>query len=323
MKLILHIGMPKSGTSSVQKTLYDQQESLSRQGFFLLNGLGKPNNNGFSGAFENFPNQHSRSGGHSKESWQRVVNERVRRFRDEVWDACRTHHTVMVTSEQMSRRFQARNIEELSSVVSPLFSSVDVVCSVRDQLFALPSLYWLSVKSGKETRPFVRWLREAGLHIPVLRYDELADRWAEVFGRENIKIMVFQEEEAWDAVSTFFASVLPDFEADDVFQGIQKKNRSGSALQTSLMRQINRWHSLGLSSSSESRKTLGQKKRALLEKTSAAGGFRPNRIGPRTSGYVVDHFRDSNLRLAQRYLGSDWPFRSQEIYLDQSAKNGD
>ena len=315
MKLILHIGTPKTGTTSIQKALYDEQEALSSQGIYLLERLGRPNNNLFSGAFEDYPNQYSRAGGHSRDSWEALVAQRLQTFLEEVDAAANNHHTVLVTSEQMSRRFGSQNITRLAGTLIPKFSEISVVCSVRDQVCALPSLYWLSIRTGAETTSLRRWVMERGLFQTHLYYDQLANKWGTAFGGQNLKFLVFQETKDWDAVTSFFSSVIPSFVPISGPQLAQRRNRSGSAAQSILLRLANYSYGLRNKRNPKSWRELSSRKRQILKISTFLGGFRRGILSGELAEVVARHFLESNQRFANAHLGSEWPFPAQVMWL--------
>lgn len=315
MKLILHIGIPKTGTTSIQKALYEERDSLSAQGVYLLKGLGVPNNKGFSSAFESYPNSYSWQGNHSQQSWKRMTKESIDAFRREVQDASQDHHTVLVTSEQMSRRYRETNIKQLGEVLLPLFSEFSVVCTVRDQIYAIPSLYWLSVRTGVEKRNLADYCRQVGVFQPHLHYDELADVWGSVFGRNNLAFTVFQESKKWDAVQDFFSSVVTVSRQPNSPTISPRRNKSGSIPQTRLLRLMNQTYPFFNEDSPESRKSLKSRKRKAVRFTSFLGALPGNVLDDELAREVVSHFRESNTRFAQSFLNAHYPFPEQVRYL--------
>jgi hypothetical protein len=207
MKLILHIGTHKTGTTALQQFLYANREPLAMQGFHYAtpgNGLPEANfvanalNVGEAPVVQAFFEKHAgiarRRGAHailaSAENFYAlsVLNAMARR------EAC---------ADAVMRD---RNLIERLKVLMPdELASVQIVCYFRRPDRYAESLYSQHVKRGVSfDGAFADFLP---IIKPALFYDKHIQAWSAVFGKGNVAVRLYEPVSA-DIVGDFVQNVL-------------------------------------------------------------------------------------------------------------------
>ncbi len=203
-KLFLHIGSHKTGTTSIQHNLAHNTEALAAHGLSYFYESRIP-------VDEPPPDLHSWLGFVDRE---RIAPSGMT-VRDpdllvELLDA--TRGDVIVSAENFSFFFGEQQIRELYSLLTLVFSDIDVVCYLRRQDRHVISHH------QEGSKPLRRAENElfghSGLAIPAwtpdhdlyLDYQRRLTTWADVFGRDALRIRVFDRTRlhGGDAVADFF-----------------------------------------------------------------------------------------------------------------------
>lgn len=192
-RLVIHIGIEKTGTTSLQHYLYLNEARLAAHGIGLLHGAGVPNNRQlahYASAQERdrIPSTWQGEAIPEGMAWYDVMYQRVRA---EIEALPASVQTVMVSSEHLHSRL--RTVEEVRRVADlfqGLFQSVDVVVYLRRQDRLAVSLYSTSLRAGWAHGNVLPKAGVARQHY----YDfaQLLDRWASVFGREHMVVRLFE-----------------------------------------------------------------------------------------------------------------------------------
>lgn len=243
MKLILHIGSPKTATTSLQHFFYHNRKALSESGFLLFDGLGEPNNIDFaaffaSNSFNNMGLWHRRRGILSEADKHRFFKSRdfVYGIERQIAHASGFHHTAIISSEQLSSAVRkSADIERLARFTNERFHSVQVVCFVRDQVEMIPSVWSTSLKSGS-TASLAKVTRTAVL-TQSLNYLRMANAWSEHFGKENMLFSLYRSDAEWDVRHYFTDRYLGGLPT--VGFASERKNPSYSSLEANAVRLVN------------------------------------------------------------------------------------
>lgn len=182
----LHIGTHKTGTSSIQKFLFDNQNALKELGFlYPLTGRdGKIDSDGkceINGNYQlalellkddkraryrNWLQHHK----HVKGSWKKLVSE---------IDESRLKN-VIVTSEDLS----FLKPEQMSAIADYLSGyEVKIIVYLRNQYAYLKSLYAQDIKTGCESKSFKTYLEKMKY---LGFYDERIEPWANIFKKDSL-----------------------------------------------------------------------------------------------------------------------------------------
>ena len=192
MDAILHIGIGKTGTSSIQKALFSNQALLSEQGFHYpespVAGWGGRHIklSAYGLADDLFP--------HPRKVMQ-LSPETLNRFREELRTDLADElkglppgvRTVVFSDEGLSSFSTEAEIARIRDLLAPHFSAIRVIVYLRRQDRHSVSHYTQHLKAGRKPNAILRKKK-------FYRYDELLDLWAGVFGEDAIKPRIFERE---------------------------------------------------------------------------------------------------------------------------------
>ena len=204
MRLVLHVGFPKTGTSSIQSYCTQNQEALKAQGVLyaktgrVLRFRERERHVGLAMAFRP---PHMASTG-LMQSYGLVRPKARRRFtqkflRDLDREVARSPgaHTVILSDEALGA-FPDRAVPEmLHEDLTCRFDQVSILCMVREPVGHLTSNYAQEVKMGG-TRPWPEFLQKMIAHSFFL---DKIHGWQEIFGAQNVLVRVMKQ----DAVADF------------------------------------------------------------------------------------------------------------------------
>jgi ubiquinone/menaquinone biosynthesis C-methylase UbiE len=117
MKLVLHIGTEKTGTTLLQDWLYANKAALSEQGVFLSAVMGQTNNRKIVSYFQTSLDDFTRRNKIHSQAEKAAYFEG---FEAEVWAEIKAgaaeHHTMVITSEHFhSRLCNRKEIQALAA----------------------------------------------------------------------------------------------------------------------------------------------------------------------------------------------------------------
>ena len=206
MKLIVHIGTPKTGTTAVQQFLKHNQQVLRGVGFHYAT---PPHNLGHANSVANALNA-----GDSR-TVQAFLAKHVRRARRNGAE------TILISAENFyvrdvlasMQRGQAcpnaierdgRLVQTLRALLPGEIEACRIACYFRRPDRYAESLYNQHVKRGIVQSSFAEFL---SLIEPTLSYDRCMRSWADVFGKSNCVVRVYDSVKK-DVVGDFVANVL-------------------------------------------------------------------------------------------------------------------
>ena len=245
-KLYLHIGTEKTGTTLLQEWLYTNKKNLSKNGIYLPNQLGEPNNILLPTYFQ----------GHLDDwAWsKRIQNKQekdiffegfLNRVTDEITTAKNNHDTFIITSEHFHSRLQLiEEIQNLYVFLKSLFDEIYIICYFREQFDTAISLYSTFLKR-EEVRDIDSFLNYGDNKVTpenyYFNYLNIADNWASVFKSKNCIFKVYDKSRFVDndLRKDFILTLNKDIDLDKFDWSITSKNESLFALQSIAYRYIN------------------------------------------------------------------------------------
>jgi hypothetical protein len=302
MTIYLHIGTPKTGTTSIQTFVDVNAAALAERGFVVPTSLGKINHRRL--VMYAMDERHFDSLRRSKRI---VTPESVRvyrgkflpEFRSEIagW---RPDQSIIMTSEFLMR---LRRIDELERLKDLLLltrqTDIRVIVYLRRQDLYYTSGYSQSMKGGKE---FV-FAPEGEISEAANYYDRNLEPWAKVFGQHALVVRPFERSalKNGDAVDDFmFLLGLNDLSG---FQRPPIRNESLDAYTVEFLRRVNRF---------VPRKSLGKENRVrmrLIQALEALSDGPKLQMTRANAERFLQHFEESNRTVARTYLGQDVLFR--------------
>mgnify|MGYP006267418919 CR=1 FL=1 len=178
MRIILHIGTHKTGTTSIQDVLRASSDVLRRAGILFPEAGCPP---GLSGqhmlAWSVLSSKHHKLPSPKPPVWEALWRE---------IDTLRPRK-VILSAEAFSRA-DASEVEVIRKKMEG--KEVSVVCYLRDPAAYLKSAYKQQVKMGKCSDSFSSFVKDG---VKDVDYKSLVDRWARVFGASNVHVRPFDE----------------------------------------------------------------------------------------------------------------------------------
>lgn len=309
MKLVLHIGTEKTGTTSVQAWLESNRDALSCRGIFLSNVLGRPNNRALAHAFQNDVDPYLlpmgiRTAGDVKAFRTSIL----RKLANEVKAAAKDHDLMIISSEQFhSRLFFDEEVSKLAHQLKKIFSDVTVVCYLRHQLEMRRSFYSTLVRQGLfvALEDFDNNIDEQSLYY---NHEALVRRWEAAFGANQLLLREYMCDKLHrgDVVQDFRAYALPSLDPEGLMALDSAKNATLSALHIEAFRLINRWlpYSIGMGVLSKSNARAKRVLSAALDCVSPL--LRTPSFSQRELAIgegIVSRFSESNRRVSDTYFG--------------------
>ena len=329
MKIILHIGTEKTGTTTLQAYLARNQEALAEMGHL------------YPLSARDFGPMHAPlvhiacddDNLNELRNWRRLMDkeslhrERVqleKNLLDEV--AAANPDTLIFSAEHLSSKLsEDRELERLKVFLGQMSNDFQIVLYVRDQRKLLASSYSEAVKNGR-TSGFKLVLPSDGqsitdawrarrdathnvfhMHDPLpfwVDYLALAHRWARVFGKENVTVRPFVRAtfRDGDLIGDFFDVTGLPF--DPSWPKPQDMNRSGTPFALLLLRGLNTFLPPTYPRSGRTPKL-----RVWFRGTRLLNAI-PGKVfalDTATEAQVAAFFHDDNQRLAEEFMKGDWP----------------
>lgn len=217
MKITLHIGVEKTGSTSIQTYLTRNREALLKKGILYAQSLSLPNND-FLVAFSHDPNK--KSDIRAKYTIPDSANE-IEKFKNKVDSDLREEiekhnpSRLIISNEHLTSRLGS--VEELDRVFDFLYKfsdDIELLIYLRRQDSLLESLYSTAMIAGN-TYDFNTYLRKLRNRHD-LHYYSLLKMWERFIPKEKMKIRIFEKEKLLNQ------DIVDDF-LDQV--GIVRENR--------------------------------------------------------------------------------------------------
>jgi hypothetical protein len=203
MKVVLHIGTEKTGTTSIQAALRRDRDLLAQKGILVPRLLGSPNHMEVA-VVGMEPNPES--------ELQIAALSQTGMSRDEYFQACRDSlmaelkqgkfHTILISNEHCHSRIQTE--PELTRIFSLLGvdpKDVRVLVYLRRQDTLAVSAYSTRLRLGD-----IRGVFDDGQAEQYFRYDKLLNFYEGVVGHTNMTVRLFERERLveGDGVQDFY-----------------------------------------------------------------------------------------------------------------------
>ncbi len=195
MRLVLHIGTEKTGTTALQVWMHENTQALRQQGVWYAQSLGLPNNRAISvmsRASDQVEDGFHFFGLSSPEAHEAFVRQRTAAFREDVETArAAGAHTFVISNEHCQSRLRTPEmVARLGALVKPLFDEIEVVVFLRPQVDKAQSLASTGSRVGLHiSKDFLKKVRPRQASY---NYLDLLERWANEFGREAVTPVAFK-----------------------------------------------------------------------------------------------------------------------------------
>ncbi|TNE67565.1 MAG: tetratricopeptide repeat protein [Alphaproteobacteria bacterium] len=200
-RAFLHIGSPKTGTSSIQGTCFKNRKRLGALGYFYPNN--DANHIFFASHFREDPTEipfHARHGRETRalvDAWNRA---QMARFEKDV--AASDCHTLILSSEYLPKT-SPEKCREMAAYLHSLADEVTVVCYVRHPVSHAASATQQGVKMGFRT------LEAAQQNAYFFKSSIVLPKYRDAFGATDMQVRKFDRVELrnQDVVTDFLSLV--------------------------------------------------------------------------------------------------------------------
>lgn len=245
MDLIIHIGIEKTGTTSIQNALHANRDALIQAGIYLPVSLGGRNPR----QLATYAMRHGRAddvfpaGPPSRVDKERIDQKIYDRFVDEMDNIPECVHTVLISCEQFhSRLIHGDEVKKLRELFGMLFTNIRVVAYLRPQVALAASLYTTALWY-RSVLTFEEFMYKHQEDNPsYYDFQKMLECWSGFFGAESMTVRRFIRSEfpEGDVVKDFIqhGMLRPDLIND--FSTVVSRNESLSLAGQKLLRSYNR-----------------------------------------------------------------------------------
>jgi hypothetical protein len=243
MRVIVHIGTEKTGTTTIQELMVRNREALGERGFHVVRCAGRANHRAIPAYCMRTNRRDDHLRNHlidSEEKRERFRAQLRQDFHDEITNLDERIHTVLISSEHFHSLLVHRDeVATLRELLEPHFTDIHILVYLREQVDTALSRYSTAIKSGR-TVELDDFLQKCTPENAFYNYDRLLQNWEQVFGREHIEAAIFSREElaGHDLAIDFLGRMEPGLSAELDIE-IDAANESLSELGQTIGRAIN------------------------------------------------------------------------------------
>jgi len=232
MKLVLHIGTEKTGTTSFQRFCYRNREALLHQGIFYPDQLGNESHRFISMyalSLETFDDGIRNLGITTSEEMEAFYADVETRLGQQL-EASPEARLCLLSSEHLHSRLRTvEQVERLRAFLAPTFDEVEVIVHLRPQVEVAVSLASTQARvGGTVRRGFFDQVTPQNIYYD---YNRLIGMWEGVFGASSITCVPFKKQ------PDFLAWLAPHVGLD--VKGLPSPARVNEALDIRVMAMIN------------------------------------------------------------------------------------
>lgn len=322
MKLVCHIGTPKTASTFLQNTCVGNPDWLRENGV-IYPDLMSHNANHITLTYA--ADEHIREFAHD---YGLKTREDVLRFRekmhtalsDQIAQATPNAHTMLVSSENMTGNLHGpKSIQNLKDIFSPHFDEIKIVVYLRRQDDAILSMYGEFMRkgfNGMSFPDFVTACLSRHSPTPYLYYRRVLSTWIDVFGKDAMDVRLFDRDcLAGGDILTDFMTALFGADIPDLSQ-IQPAAEDNTGLSAPVLEFLYRMYPY-IPRRKDDALNMGRVN--LASRIDALPATPRPRMAPKQSQKIMEHFRPANTWLRDTFFpGSDGP-----VFADRKPGDGD
>lgn len=303
MKVTLHIGRPKTASSTIQRWLFLASQDLESKDIYVPSLLGRENHRLFytliKARFKKEDIGFLRRGIKDVADREAFAGRIDRNFVRWIKSLPRDAHVVM-SCEQLSS-LEKEEIIWVKEYLGKVFADIEVVVYIRRQDLSYVSLYNTKILSGSGGL----YSGKFGFPQKIPKnyfYDRFLNRWAEVYGKTKISVRCLDQKYLrGGSVVEDFMQCLGLKEANKLKDSLVSNNQSVSASMLEFVRRLNDVLKKGYDLDEYEAAKLG----SIIQKTAKIGAdggkiFKPDR---ESAEKFYRQFASSNYRVANEFFG--------------------
>jgi hypothetical protein len=293
-KAYLHIGVEKTGTTTIQSFMAKNRPALRQEGFFYPAAPGEENHVGLTLFAADDPNHLNdilpMAGvypGTDLAAYSAQMLSNLKSGFD--MSGCQA---LVLSNEHLSSRVRTeKSISKLGDALGAVADTVDVVVYLRRQDEVVLSEYSTRVKVGYTERFSLE-----PHHFRNYDYAALLDRWSAVFGRDHVLVRVFERASLRDGdlIADFLGLIHCPFNAS--FASVPPQNLSLDTDCLEYLRRLNRHLPAFVDGRPNS-----DRGDLVVQLAAISKGEKP-RFGSAQADAILEYFAVSNRDVAIRYL---------------------
>jgi hypothetical protein len=193
MKLTLHIGTEKTGTTSLQVWLAENRSALRERGVVYPTSLGQFAHRDLAIYAMNAdnPDDGFRQRNLSSPDAHRAFRASLRDDFAREYDANAGASHWLISSEHLHSRLPTvESVERVRQFFADRFEAIEILVHLRPQIDVAVSLASTAARVGLRIGP--RWFSERAPTDPYFNYDDLVRRWEDVFGDGAVTLIPFK-----------------------------------------------------------------------------------------------------------------------------------
>ncbi len=243
--LILHIGLPKTGTTSIQHFLGLNSGQMKSDNIFLPSFLGNTKGNKYNHRWASFIASNPmincefalsyelldlKSRKLAKEKKISELIENVKSF---------PHHHWIITSEHIHSRLDSEEeISTLYKILSPLFERIKIIIYLRKPIDLAISLWSEAIRCGKSF-PKLPLPSENPRYNHICNHQRTIQRWSTFFGNSSVIPRLFQVQSFTKGDLLYDFCDIAEIKYKESFQHIVCKNQALNFQQIKFLSYIN------------------------------------------------------------------------------------
>lgn len=192
---IIHIGVEKTGTTTIQEFLFQNKNLLKQQGIWFPKIITARNHRPLAvycckpDRSNQFTRQYNIENPKKRKEWRAEFREI---FSMEMPKESNEYKKVIFSSEHFTTFLKGKSeIRLLKSFLEPYFASQTILVYIRRQDLVASSMINNAVKSGIGNKlPTGKKIKSKHYY----NYENLISKWSEVFGKENIRMRVYEKD---------------------------------------------------------------------------------------------------------------------------------
>ena len=195
-KVIIHIGIEKTATTSLQSFLRKNEQELLKHGYFFPKSGGDFNQELFAISFSRGPENFLKRHGVFERSEQGKIRDQLRRdLEDEIAQLKDLPKAMIITSEWLhSKLTTADEVIALGAFLENFVKKIEVICYLKEQSALANSRYSTSLKFGS-SRSFEQYIGECSPGVTYFNHLETLSRWSEVASGNNMNCRLFSRQD--------------------------------------------------------------------------------------------------------------------------------